>query len=329
MENNNHIPETELVLARKVGALLKEERSILSIEDPVIEQIADYKRRLYSTYVDEFSESRQKSWEKISGIIQNVSDKDAQNKTRGSSFKTFKLRKSTYLKVAAAILFAVLLSVFYIQEDFNQPEIVAQTESNQITFTLSDESQVQLRPNSTLLILEQSEEVVRYELKGEAFFNVTKNENRRFLVDAGSGHIEVIGTSFNVREWGGETVVYLQEGSLALNSSDGSKKVLLRPGQAVTVISDSNISEPVQTDGLEYISWQKDELIFNNRTVASILNELEYHYSIDIRAPERIKNEVLGGTLSLETRTVSLENLGIVLGGKFSSIREDTYQFVE
>lgn len=331
MANNNHIPESEIELARKLRAVLEENRSIYSIDDPLIDQIMDHKKDLYLSYENELSESKRYSWEKVSGAIQEDLNKGkgTRSKTRGVTFKSIGSKKSTFLKVAAALLFAVLLSVIYLQIDFNQPEIVAQSGSTQITYTLSDESRVQLRPNSTLSIVEQSDEVIQYELKGEAFFNVTKDEDRRFLVNAGPGQIEVIGTSFNVREWSGETVVYLKDGSLSLNSSDKSREVLLQPGEAATVSSDSNITAPVQTNGHEYTSWQQNEIIFNNRTVGSIINELEYHYSIKIQMPEQIEDEVLGGTLSLENKAISLKNLGIVLGGKFSSIGNDTYQFVE
>lgn len=316
-------------LARKVEAVLKQDRSILSINDPLMDQIVNHKKDLYTTFESELNESKSRSWDRIFEVIQNDLDKNTTPKTDINSFKITSIWKSTFLKVAAAVLFTVLLSVIYLQLDYNQSEIVAEAGSTQTTYTLSDESLVQLRPNSTLSVLEQSDAVVRYELKGEAFFNITKDVNRRFLIEAGTGIIEVTGTSFNIREWAGETVVYLQEGSLSLISSNNSGKVLLKPGETAKVNSNFEISEPFPTDGNEFTSWKKNEMIFNNRRVESIIKELEYHYSINIQVPEQLEDEVLGGTLSLESREVSLENLGIVLGGNFSSIGDDTYQFVE
>lgn len=327
MSMNNHIPNYELELAQKVGKLLDENRSVQSIDDPLIDQIVDHKKGLYSAFENELSDSRQRSWEKISFKIQQDQNKAPYNEPDD---EIINLGRATFLKAAAAILVAALLSFFlYTQLNVNQPEILAQSGSAQMTYTLGDESQVQLRPNSTLSVIEQSDDLVRYQLEGEAFFTVTKDSDRRFLVDAGPGVIEVTGTSFNIREWGDETVVYLQEGSLILNSSASSNEVYLEPGQAAKVNSDLSISEPVATDGNEFTSWQQNEIVFNNRTVNSIIKELEYHYSIDIQVPEHLENEILGGTLSLESRSISLENLGIVLGGNFSSIGDDTYQFVE
>lgn len=329
MENSNHIPEPDLKLARKVRTVLEEGRSILSIDDPLTDQIIDHKKSLYSLYENELYESKRNSWEKISGVIQNDLNESSATNTNKSSVRTVGFERSTFLKVAAAVLFGVLISVIYMQFNIDQPKIVAQSGSTQIIHIVGDDSRVQLRPNSTLSIVEQSDALVRYELEGEAFFDITKDENRQFLVTAGSGVIEVTGTSFNIREWTGETVVYLQEGSLSLSLSDNSKRIILKPGEAAKINSNFKISEPVQSSGAEFISWQQNEIVLTDRTVASIIKELEYHYSINLQVPEQLKTEVLGGTLSLESREVSLENLGIVLGGKFSSIGDDTYQFVE
>ncbi|MDZ7719793.1 MAG: FecR domain-containing protein [Balneolaceae bacterium] len=329
MADNNQIPETDKKLAEQVGTALKQERSVKSIEDPLIDLIADHKRNLFLRYENELSKSKSQSWNNISeGIQKGKTDTPVESSDK-INLRHLHSYKPSLLKVAAALLIAILLSVAYLQLDSDQPELLARAESNQVTYTLGDQTRIQLRPHSRLFVVSQTDEAERYRLEGEAFFDVTKQENRRFLVDAGPGVIEVTGTSFNIREWTGETVVYLKDGSLTLNSSEKPGKVVLKPGEAATVNPDFEISRPVQTNGNEFTSWQQDEIVFNNRTVQSIIKELEYHYSIDIQVPDRLKNEILGGTLSLENKEVSLENLGIVLGGNFSSIEGETYQFVE
>lgn len=325
MTNDNHIPEIDQKLAQKVGASLEENRTVLSTDDYLIERIVSHKQYLYQTFENELAESRQKSWEEISSSIHTSSKSESQETNIKSIFSS----QSTFWKVAAVFILAAMLSVFLLRSNVNQPDILAQSTSEQITYALNDGSNVHLRPHSTLYVISRSDAEEHYKLEGEAFFNITKDEHRRFLVDAGHGIVEVVGTSFNVREWADETVVYLQEGSLRFTASDGSEEVLLNPGEVVSVSKDLSVPAPVKADGAEYISWQNNEIIFDNRTAESIIQELEHHYSINILAPDSIKNEILGGTLSLENRSVSLENLGIVLGGNFSSINKDTYQFVE
>ena len=329
-EDQNHIPEIDRKLAKKVGIALEENRSALSTDDTLIDQIGVFKNGIAEAYYPEVNESRNLSWEKIQTEIQRPSDNITYlkpNQQRKSQHQTYST--SAIWKVAAVFVLAVLLSIAYLQFDFNQSSILAESTTESVTYTMDDGTSVQLRPHSTLSLLDRSDQQERYELEGEGFFNVTTNDSREFIVEAGHGIIEVVGTSFNVREWGEETVVYLQEGSLLFSASNGSNKVELEPGEAATAYNNFSVSEPEQTDGDSYLSWQQNEIVFQNRTAGSIMRELEHHYSIKINAPERLKNEVLGGTLSLESQSASLENLGIVLGGNFSSIGDNTYQFVE
>jgi len=327
--DKSHIPDSDLKLAREVGESLEDNRSVLSIDDPLIEHIIDHRQNLYSKYEYELLESREQSWGKISKLIHHSTQENHQKVNNDTGLPFFKGQNSSLLKAAAVILFAALLSVIFLRINFDQSEMLVQAKTDQVTYNLDDQSRVQLRPNSTLYLIHQSENEVRYKLEGEAFFNVTKNDQRKFLVDAGSGLIEVIGTSFNVREWSTETIVYLQNGTLSLSTADQSQQVILKPGETAAISSDATISTPVQSHGKEYVSWQQNELILNNRTVESIIEELEYHYSIEIQLPNEMLTEVLGGTLTLENEKLSLKNLGIVLGGNFSSIEDNTYQFVE
>lgn len=328
MEEDNHIPEIDLKLAQKVGSMLDEKRSVLSANDFLIDQIVEHKRILYQQCEVELSESKRTSWEKIHSSIQQQKKSEIPGNNQPVIHRLSQ-SNSTIWKVAAVFILAAFLSVFLLRQNVNQPELLVQANNDLLSYTLTDGSQVQLRPHSTLYIVNQTDNEVRYKLEGEAFFDVTKNPARHFLVDAGPGKIEVMGTSFDIREWGEETIVYLEEGSLRLSNPDGSEEVLLEPGEAATATKDFTVTAPVKTDGAEYLSWQHNEIIFENRKAESIIKELEQHYSIKIIAPDSVKNEILGGTLSLENRSVSLENLGIVLGGKFSSIENDTYQFVE
>lgn len=325
MSQENQIPENDRKLAQKVGSLLEENRSVLSADNYLIDQIVDHKRTLYSTYQDELSESKEKSWREISSFIQTEGKDKAHVKSEQNISSLF-TDKSSLLKVAAVLLVSVFLTIFFLQSGNNQPEILTQSHSEQVTYTLNDGSNIQLRPNSTLYLMNETDTESQYKLEGEAFFQVTPNQDRRFLVVAGTAVVEVTGTSFNVREWGDETIVYLQEGSVQF--SNGSKQVTLEPGE-MAAANDQSITEPVKAEPEQFLSWQQNQIIFDNRTAASIIKELEYHYSIEINIPGHIKNEVLGGSLSLENRSVSLENLGIVLGGNFSSIGDNTYQFVE
>lgn len=328
MNEENRITEADYKLAQKIKVILEEDRPVLSADDYLIDRIVDHKKNLHSAYQKEISESKRASWEVISSSIHHQKQNEPYSGTEAKIHPLLS-RKSTLLKAAAVLIIAVFLTVFHFQGDFNQPEMLTQSDTEQVTYTLSDGSNVLLRPSSTLFEINRTNTEIRYKLEGEAYFNVNSNQDRRFIVEAGSGIVEVTGTSFNLREWSEETIVYLEEGSVRFTNSNGSEEVTLEPGDMAVARNDQSITNPVKAEAEQFLSWQQNQIVFENRTAESIIKELEYHYSIEIIAPEHIKDEVLGGSLSLENRSVSLENLGIVLGGKFSSIEGNTYQFVE
>ena len=97
---------------------------------------------------------------------------------------------------------------------------------------LSDGTRIFMRNNTTLTLntgIGSGERVVR--LSGEAFFNVAKDEKRRFIVETGDLTVAVHGTEFNVRttEVSGKTVVGLIEGSVSLNRA--GKEFFMVPGE--------------------------------------------------------------------------------------------------
>lgn len=326
MPKKNNLPDSDQKLARKINAILEEKRSVYSSDDYLIDRIAAYRKDLFLHHQNEAAKEKKSTWDGIDSYIRN--QKKRTNSLPGEVKKIEgRPTGSLFLKIAAVFILTILLTFIYFQSGVHQPELMVQSGSGITFHNLNEGSTVQLRPNSELYLVSRTDKQVRYRLTGEAYFQVKNNMNRAFVVEAGSGIVRVLGTSFNVREWGGETIVYLEKGSLSFEND--TQNVQMQPGQVASAKQDGSISTLKNTEGAKFLSWQDNQIVFENRTAGSIIKELEYHYSIEIRAPEHIESEVLGGTLSLENRDVSLENLGVVLGGNFSSIEGDTYQFVD
>lgn len=110
-----------------------------------------------------------------------------------------------------------------------------QTEVGEVSHvTLTDGSVLSLNTDTevavTLTANLRQVELVR----GEAFFDVAKDENRPFQIDTGRKIIEVLGTQFNVRKRADETVV-------KVSVLEG--KVAVRTTKAATVTEPTNPSE--------------------------------------------------------------------------------------
>ena len=127
-----------------------------------------------------------------------------------------------------------------------------------------------MRNNTTLTLntgIGSGERVVR--LSGEAFFNVAKDEKRRFIVETGDLTVAVHGTEFNVRttEVSGKTVVGLIEGSVSLNRA--GKEFFMVPGEIADCDSAGCITISQGNVELERC-WSKDKLVFREKNLQYI-----------------------------------------------------------
>ena len=156
---------------------------------------------------------------------------------------------------------------------------------------LSDGTRIFMRNNTTLTLntgIGNGERVVR--LSGEAFFNVAKDEKRRFVVETGDLKVAVHGTEFNVRttEVSGKTVVGLIEGSVSLNR-DG-KEFFMVPGEIADCDSAGRITISQGNVELERC-WSKDKLVFREKNLHYISHYLSRWYDIRINVDPAIATE--------------------------------------
>src|SRR5699024_10743724 len=99
--------------------------------------------------------------------------------------------------IAAAIIFLIAATTFYLVARFwEAPVQKYQTGAQeQLIITLPDSSVVRLNKNSVLTYREGLTGTNRrVHLQGEAFFDVTANEARPFVIQTSSGKIRVLGT---------------------------------------------------------------------------------------------------------------------------------------
>lgn len=322
MNESNNISDQNRELAREFGRSLAGLQDFQQIDDPLIASLNSFKDSQLSHHYDDLHSRKQKSWNHIEQTINRSSDSNETN--------IFRLGRIRHIgKIAAVITISAILSIYYFTTQDIVPQPLAAAGSTVEAVTLKDGSRVTLRPHSELFEHESVTGTHAYKLQGEAYFSVSKDENRKFVVHAKNGSVEVLGTEFNVRTWDSSTEVYLKTGSLRLMSDgDEENSVILSPGEFASLMTNKTISTPEPIDEELFTSWRNNEIFFTNRKAESIFNELEHHYSINISAPVSVKKETLGGSLPLENVQQSLNNLGTVLGGEFVQTADNTYEFV-
>ncbi len=157
-----------------------------------------------------------------------------------------------------------------------------------IQLVLSDGTTVHLNAGTTLKYPVRFLETFPRDvfLDGEAFFEVARDPEHPFRVNAQNIQIKVLGTKFNVNSYSADRVIntVLAEGSVEINEVGelNSNPVLLKPNQ----IASYNVSHrSMQVDNVnvsEYIAWTRGELWFQSRTFPEILKVLERHYDVTI-----------------------------------------------
>ena len=123
-------------------------------------------------------------------------------------------------------------------------------------------------------------------LEGEAFFDVTHDENAPFVVNTINFHIEVLGTAFNVRSYAEDAnqVTTLVRGSIKLKVLGGTKvqeqEVLMTPNQEITYNKDVNEIKLGYVKAIEASAWIEGKYKFKQKSFREIANALERGYHV-------------------------------------------------
>lgn len=182
---------------------------------------------------------------------------------------------------------------------------------------LPDGTVVVLNTNSQIAINNDYNQTKReVELKGEAFFEVAKDQSKPFIVHSNNFSTTAIGTAFYVhaRSADKQYKVDLLEGKVKLNAKE--KSVFLSQGEQADW-KDSNavfIKSGFDTQQLE--QWVKGKISFNKTSMGDALRQLEKWYAVDI---EIKRKDLLKQSVSGDYENVSLENILKVLCFTFSS----------
>lgn len=122
-------------------------------------------------------------------------------------------------------------------------------------------------------------------LDGEAYFEVTKDRQDRFLVTTKDMEIEVLGTHFNVSSYkDADSFTLLAEGSVAVydqkDIDEARTPTIISPGEKASIAQ--NKIKVSTVDINDYLSWREGRLTFNNEPFINIIHKIERHYGVVI-----------------------------------------------
>lgn len=122
-------------------------------------------------------------------------------------------------------------------------------------------------------------------LSGEAFFEVTKNPQKPFVIHLNKGTVRVLGTSFNIRAYENEKVIetsvatgrvaFIPDRSTRIQQPD---TIFITPNNKVRYTLNDNQVKVEPTAAAEDKAWTEGKLIFKALTLEEIAIELERNF---------------------------------------------------
>lgn len=222
--------------------------------------------------------------------------------------KRFHDQKSRYIRLlkfyqkAAAILLLplVIACILYLLTQHRPSEYQLETFAPR-----GQKSQILLSDGTKIWL--NSETKIRYPgvfagasrnvyLEGEAFFEVTKNPGRPFIVHVPGLDVKVLGTSFNVKAYPDEHKIEtsLFEGKVNLLREDpagkGIEETSVYPGESYVYDLMNRRLQAGRFAEEEIDGWKRNQLIFKDDAFGNLVRKVERWYDVDIVYDEKLFN---------------------------------------
>lgn len=192
-----------------------------------------------------------------------------------------------YWMAAASVVLLLIGFGTYFMTDRNSPEWVAvTTEPGQIMEVyLPDSTLISMAGNSSIRYDKKAygKERSVVEMKGKAFFQVTRNEARPFSVYTERTEVTVLGTSFQIDEQPDGTDVDVMTGKVSFGvTGSETDKVILTAGMSASYSMESKGITILEEEDLNTLSWKTRQLRFNDTPLEKVVSDLSEYYQVNI-----------------------------------------------
>ena len=199
--------------------------------------------------------------------------------------------------VAAAIaIFLIAGLSMYVISDLSRDRVMADASFGNVAgktvVTLPDGSEVWLRNGARVNYGNDFGRKTRsVSLSGEAFFDVAKDPSRPFRVSVSGLGVEVLGTSFDIRDCPDRVEVSLVEGTVRLVPGCMDIGGFSGARDGVRVITSGEIASYGKSDGIISVRtgdtafaslWAHDRISFSDDDIESVCRELSVWYDVKI-----------------------------------------------
>ena len=197
------------------------------------------------------------------------------------------------------------------------------------TITLKDGTRVTLNGRSTLAFPETFADTRAVRLRGEAFFEVSHDAARPFIVEAGELKTTVLGTKFNVCAPGENTdaSVALVEGRVEvapLRPREGIAAKTLHPGEQLIWKAGAGAASVSTFDAESATGWLRGVLAFHDERLSSVAGKLTRRFGADFDFAEpRLAEKRISARFERESLPEILDALAFAGEMRWEATREN------
>lgn len=217
--------------------------------------------------------------------------------------------------MAASLVAAVLLGVTFLSNSpvtqgyttaVGQRQVIALADGTRITLNGGSHIDATLGRRERRVVMADA----------EAVFDVAKDPNRPFFIEAGEREIRVVGTEFNVLRRGGDMQVTVRRGVVEVRpvgQPTAPALARLQKGQALTHKAGRDQDAVGPADPEAAFAWTQGRLIFNGQRLADVAVTLNRYVTTPIQVSADAQDLPVTATLNLGTEDQMLRSLSAFL----------------
>lgn len=229
------------------------------------------------------------------------------------------VKKSFRPLFAAAVIIGVLCMSWFSYKLFftKSAELITVTTAmhNTTDVVLPDSSMVSLYQNSSVSYQPTFETERRIQLQGNAFFDVTHNPQKPFVVEINQVRVQVLGTSFFISHdtISGLISIIVKTGKVAVFTYGKADTAYVTAGERVDVLQAKKLTKSVNTQ-VNYMSWKTKVFDFKDVPLKTIVAEINAAYFTNIQIQgDELKNCKIHVSFQNKTIDEILEILQVTL----------------
>jgi transmembrane sensor len=187
----------------------------------------------------------------------------------------------TFILRWVAVVFIFFSAGLFFYNNLIGNKINVSSGGNTLTQLLPDGSTAILNKQSSLAFVGGFFNKTRdVKLKGEAFFKVSADKSKPFIISVNDVRVTVVGTAFNVKSDGKEVIVIVESGIVKVNNQKDS--VRLTAGEKVEVLQNQTHLSKGGNQGKLYNYYYSNELVCDGTPLSDLVPVLNEKFKSNI-----------------------------------------------